>query len=191
MVYVPTTPLTAYLSTAGAGLYKSTNDGTSWTESGLAGLIVPCLEVAPDDPTTLYTSTDGSGSVYLTTNAGSTWTSLNLPSSTTNDLAISPAAPSILFAATGNGIYKYNGAWSASGLEGLHVTTIPAHPSNTKILYDGKTSGAYTTTNAGTTWQEGPSELKGVWVNSIQINPNDPVEVFFTTYGHGVLRLSP
>jgi hypothetical protein len=191
MVFAPTNPLSAYIGTAGAGVYKSTDDGFSFSPSGLSGLTVRCLEVAPNDPARLYACTDGSGSVRRSTNGGASWTSLNLPAGTANDLAISPASPAVLFAATDVGVYKYVAGWIASGLNGLNVTAIAAHPTNPNLIYAGTSSGAYLSSDGGATWQPGPSELEGVRIHSIQFDPNNPDLVYFTTYGHSVLRLSP
>jgi photosystem II stability/assembly factor-like uncharacterized protein len=191
MVFAPASPLTAYLGTAGAGVYKSIDDGATWSASGLAGLTVRCLAVKPDNPLVVFAGTDGSGSVRRTINGGSTWTSLNLPTGTAYALAIPDTDPSVLYVATDSGIYKYNGSWSTSGLEGRYVTTLAIHPSNANLLYAGTTSGAFVSTNGGLSWEPGPDELEGIWVRSIRIDPNNPDIVYFTTYNHSVLRLSP
>ena len=108
-----------------------------------------------------------------------------------NSLAISSADPSTLYAATDIGVYKYDGDWSLSGLDGLYVTAIALHPQQETILFAGTSSGAYVSSDGGLTWQPGPGELDGVWVHAIQVDPNNPDIIYFTTEGHGILRLSP
>jgi photosystem II stability/assembly factor-like uncharacterized protein len=191
MVFAPTTPPTAYVGTAGAGVYKSSDDGFSFSPSGLSGLTVHCLEVAPNNPARLYACTDGDGSIRRSIDGGGTWTSLKLPFGTANDLAISAASPTVLFVASDVGVYKHVSFWSVCGLAWDNVTAIAAHPTNPNLIYAGTSSGAYLSSDGGATWQPGPSELEGVRIHSIQFDPNNPDLVYFTTYGHSVLRLSP
>ena len=191
LVFDPIDSNVAYLGIENRGLYKSDDYGSSWTPSGLKGLTVRSLKLAPDDPTTIYACTNGSGSVYRSTDGAETWTNLELPSGTAFDLAVLTSNPNILFVATDLGIYKYDGEWTFTSPSEHVVTAIVAHPSKHNQLYAGTTSGAYYSVDGGANWHPGPAELDGIWIRSIQIDPNNPDIIYFTTKNHGVLRISP
>src|SRR5207244_3960097 len=56
LVISPSTPTTLYAGTLG-GVFKSTDAGSSWTNTGLT--YVHALAINPSTPTTLYAGTDG------------------------------------------------------------------------------------------------------------------------------------
>lgn len=60
-----------------SGFYKTTNGGTNWFESNLGISVsrIPCFELAPSTPTTIYIS-NYIISCYKTTNSGDDWTKL-------------------------------------------------------------------------------------------------------------------
>ena len=121
----PTNPDIVYVAAIGQafgkntarGVFKTVDGGASWEKvfyhSDSVG--VSDLELAPDDPNTIYagawrgerkpwTITSGSseGGVYKSTDAGKTWTKLSkgLPSKLTGkiDFAVSPADPNVVYA---------------------------------------------------------------------------------------------
>jgi hypothetical protein len=68
----PATPATLYAGIDGAGVYQSSDSGTTWTASsvGLTSLQVKALTL--QDANTLYAGTVGG--VFVSGNAGATWT---------------------------------------------------------------------------------------------------------------------
>ncbi len=92
-----------FAGTDGAGIYLSTNNGTTWTQidSGLTDTYVNAIVVSG---TNLFAGTN-SGGVFLSTNSGTSWTAINtgLTNTYVNALAVFHAN---LFAGT-NG----SGAW--------------------------------------------------------------------------------
>jgi photosystem II stability/assembly factor-like uncharacterized protein len=121
----PTNPDIVYVAAIGQafgknterGVFKTVDGGASWEKvfyhSDSVG--VSDLELAPDDPNTIYagawrgerkpwTITSGSseGGVYKSVDAGKTWTKLSkgLPSKLTGkiDFAVSPADPKVVYA---------------------------------------------------------------------------------------------
>ena len=95
-----------------AGVFLSTNDGTSWTAAGLTTSIVNELAVSPGSGgsgTSIFAGTVGGG-VFLSSNNGNSWTAVNtgLANTTVNAFAVLPASGgsgTILFAGTGGGVF--------------------------------------------------------------------------------------
>ncbi|MFO0930837.1 MAG: sialidase family protein [Gemmataceae bacterium] len=119
-VFDPGNPATMYTGTAGGGIWKTTNSGSTWTPIGdlLANLAIASLAIAPGG-TTLYAGTgegafnvDGirGAGIFKSTDSGATWTQLaNTANSNfyyVNDLVISPNSASTLYAATRTGVWR-------------------------------------------------------------------------------------
>jgi len=78
LVLDPANPSTLYLATSvpylfynGAGIWKSTDGGATWTQSGLSGIRVQHMVMDPADASHLWACTDAG--LYQTTNAGGSW----------------------------------------------------------------------------------------------------------------------
>jgi photosystem II stability/assembly factor-like uncharacterized protein len=191
MVFDPAIPLTAYMGTDGVGVYKTSDDGETWTSSGLSGLTVRDLEFSPADPNLIYAATNGSGSVYLSPDSGGNWGNLILPGVTAYSLAIPPSDPDLIYAGTSSGFYIFDGlSWAASGLGGFEVYDLVLHPSNPDIIYAGTHNSAFISYDGGVNWELGPEELLGIRIESIHFDPNDPGVIYYNTRAHGVLRVS-
>ncbi len=119
-VFDPTTPSTMYTGTAGGGVWKTTNGGTTWTPVGdlLANLAIASLAIAPGG-TTLYAGTgegafnvDGirGAGIFKSTDSGATWSQLTSTANSNfyyvNDIVISPNSASTLYAATRTGVWR-------------------------------------------------------------------------------------
>jgi uncharacterized repeat protein (TIGR02543 family) len=192
----PLTPSTLYAGTGGSGVFRSTNDGTTWTavNTGLTDPWIWSLAVNPLTPTTLYAGTDGRG-VFRSTNSGTTWTAVNtgLTNPHVSSLAIDPLTPSTLYAGTdGRGVFRSTDSgttWTAvnTGLTNPHVSSLAIHPLTPTTLYAGTTGGVFRSTNSGTTWTMANTGLTNSWVWSLAINPLTPSTLYVGTVG-GVFR---
>ncbi len=114
----PSNPNVIYRGTAGGGVWKTTDGGTTWTPltDDLGNLSIGAVAVAPSKPQTVYVGTgegalgidgiDGIGFIR-STDGGVTW---SLPVSVLApkffDLNVHPANPDELLAATSQGIQK-------------------------------------------------------------------------------------
>ena len=114
----PSNPSVIYRGTAGGGVWKTTDGGTTWKPltDDLGNLSIGAVAVAPSKPQTVYVGTgegalgidgiDGIGFIR-STDGGATWT---LPVSVLApkffDLNVHPAKPDELLAATSEGIQK-------------------------------------------------------------------------------------
>jgi photosystem II stability/assembly factor-like uncharacterized protein len=103
-------PIRGQSSTYGDGVYRSTDQGRTWTHVGLrASRQISALRVHPSNPDVAYAAVQGDrwqGSaergIYRTTDGGTTWTKvlagLNATSGA-SDLSMDPTNPRILYAA--------------------------------------------------------------------------------------------
>jgi photosystem II stability/assembly factor-like uncharacterized protein len=103
-------------SMAGAGVYKSTDAGATWTHMGLAGThTIPRIVIHPTDPDTVYVASSGhewtydsNRGVFKTTDGGKTWQKVLFIDEQTGaiDLVMDPSDPNKLYAATWQRIRK-------------------------------------------------------------------------------------
>jgi len=146
------------------GLFKSTDAGTSWVDTGLQ-YTVDALAVAPQTPALVYAAS-GPG-VFKSTNGGASWVSTGSFGHGISQLIVDPQNAATLYALTNIGIYKSTDAaanWSAvnSGLPFTpYITTLALDPQNSNTLYattdqveyyvNGQ-SQIFRTTNGGRSW---------------------------------------
>src|SRR5256885_10222887 len=111
----PMTPGTLYAGTGGGGVFKSTNGGGSWVNTGLTNnLFVTTLAIDPQAPATLYAG--GGNGVFKSTDGGGSWTAAYFSFSVTT-LAIDPQTPATLYAGTyGGGAYKRRSGEHTAGI---------------------------------------------------------------------------
>ena len=120
------------------GLFKSTDAGTSWVDTGLQ-YTVDALAVAPQTPALMYAAS-GPG-VLKSTNGGASWVSTGSFGHGISKLIVDPQNAATLYAETNIGVYKSTDAaanWSAinSGLPFTpEINTLALDPQNSNTLY--------------------------------------------------------
>lgn len=116
----PTSPLTMWMGSAGGGVWRTYDGGSTWTPVGdqLASLAVNALALDPNSTNTLYAGTGegyytsdaiGGFGIFRSTDGGTTWA--QLPSTAVfthvNRIAVDPANSSIILASVQpGGIYR-------------------------------------------------------------------------------------
>jgi len=93
-----------FAGTGVGGVFLSTNNGTSWTATGLKRAWVCALAVSPNGAggTNLFAGTEGG--VFLSTNNGTSWTATGL---TNRDVIAFAVSGTNLFAGTwGGGVWR-------------------------------------------------------------------------------------
>ena len=160
------------------GVFRSTNNGISWAQTGLMNHNIWCLAVSPNGTggTNLFAGTYGDG-VFLSTNDGDSW---NLVDNglTDPDVRALVISGTNMFAWTfGDGVVlsTNNGAnWTQTGLhEWVNALAI----SGTNIFAATDTSGIYRSTNNGGTWTQSKSNRE--WVVALTVSGSS---VFAATY---------
>ncbi len=168
---------TVYAGTRSAGVFKTTNAGTSWAPArgGLTFYPIRSLAVNPVNTNVIYAGTDYDG-VWKSTDGGTTWvkTSNGLADLIVFRLIIDPGHPDTIYAALGGGvalsignIYKsVNGGltWErkdngiASTEDGKYtqgaVEMIALDPDTPAQLYTATIyfSGVFASSDGGETW---------------------------------------
>jgi tetratricopeptide (TPR) repeat protein len=167
-------------SSSGPSVYKSTNDGSTWTNmsSGLPGTdggYVQGISADPSDVNLVYAGT--TEGLYKTTNGGSSWTYKDIGIGSVNIKAVivHPTNTGVVYAVTDSEtdprfFRSTNGGqnWSelSTGLPKARVLTLDIDPVHLNQVYAATAEGVYSFThtwtgnvNANTTFKTGQTYL--------------------------------
>ena len=163
---VPGAPDTIYVGTASGGIFKSTNQGTSWTpifDRVDAMMSIGDLAVAPSNPNVVWAGTGEAnnrqssswgGGVYKSVDAGRTWTHVGLDQT-------------------------------------RHIGRIVIHPRNPEIVYVAAVGhlwgpnaerGVFKTSDGGRSWQKVLFVDDNTGATDIVMDPQDPETLFAAMY---------
>jgi phosphodiesterase/alkaline phosphatase D-like protein len=87
------------------GIFISTNNGVSWTYSGLANIKIFKLTFSPNGAGGINLFAGTESGVYLSTNNGTNWTSINTGFPSLTAVSAIALSGTNLFAGTGSGVY--------------------------------------------------------------------------------------
>jgi photosystem II stability/assembly factor-like uncharacterized protein len=138
-----------------AALFRSTDDGATWTEAdaGLVARSVTTLAVDPLDPRLLYAGTGGSfiypgNGVWKSTDGGASWAMAGdeLQGRTITAVAVSPL--SVVWAATDGSVFRGAGggaAWSdrTDGLQAVTIHELLIDPADPRRVYAATSGGVW------------------------------------------------
>ena len=154
-----------YMGTAGGGVWKTTDAGSSWSciSDGYFGGSIGAVAVSESDPNIIYV---GEGEQTLRGNVSS-----------------------------GNGIWKSMDAgetWKFIGLEGSeHIARIRIHPTNPDLVYiaaignlwkPNETRGIYRSNDGGQNWEKILYESNKAGVGDLVLDPNNPRIIYAATW---------
>jgi photosystem II stability/assembly factor-like uncharacterized protein len=163
----PTNQNVIYLGAASGGVFKSTDQGNSFTPifDQNASLSIGDIALAPSNPNIVWVGTgepnngrgsvtyDGQG-VYKSTDAGITWTSMGLQNTkVTGRIAIHPTNPNIVFVATMGNLFG-----------------------------NGPNRGLYKTTDGGLTWNNVLFMNDSTGAVEVAFDPVNPSVMYATTW---------
>ncbi|MFB6258159.1 MAG: T9SS type A sorting domain-containing protein [Flavobacteriales bacterium] len=199
IAFHPKDQTTIYAGAASGGLWKSTDDGATWTpmtdQQPVLG--VSQILIHPSDPDTMYLATgDGDGSdtysvgVLKSLDGGNTWSKVGWNLTQADNIRIhhmvmNEEDPRTLLASTDNGLYKsLNGGndWYqvASGRYG----DIAYHPTDTSIVYAYYSgSSTFMRSNDGgqsfSSISNGTPDPANIGRIEIAVSQDDPSRVYF------------
>ncbi|WP_188598906.1 VPS10 domain-containing protein [Polaribacter pacificus] len=185
------------------GVYKSTDAGETWTQSGTTGisatnLNITALAVNTTDENSVYIGLRGDG-LFHSTDGGANWTNIGqgMPDQTIHGIALADNN-SIIYAATkSKGVYKStdNGNNWTQVLSEVNTSTdfptkllmsIAVNPTNKKNIVVGDIhTGVYMTTDAGANWTNINQGLANRAITSLAFS-SDGKTLFTGTKGSGV-----
>jgi hypothetical protein len=179
LAIAPTWPATVFAAT-NAGVYRSTDDGASWTTVA-AYDYATALAVDPVTPMTVYAGFAPTPSNYFavhkSTDGGITW-------SNTGFLDLQYPAPvralsisgSTVYAATDAGVYRSRsgGAWIHVG-PFFSAHALVADPMDPSIVYAGTPDGVVRSTSSGDQWSP---VMSGLQIDVLVMAPGAPWTVY-------------
>lgn len=144
---------TIFAGTYSNGVFRSTDDGNSWTnaDTGLTNMDISAFAVSPDGAVFAGTSVG----VFRSTDKASSWAPINagLTEESVSSLQVTTDG-SMLFAGTGDGMFWYDGkSWSRVDTTGLGNNRIVSFA----VSSDGST--AFAGTMAAGVWKRSVAEL--------------------------------
>lgn len=206
----PADKRTLYATGFGKGVYKSADDGASWTlkNNGISGNLNAWNLVMLPDGTLYLLVTRGldngrtvDGALFKSTDGAENWVKAGLPSGVNfpNDLCYDPKNPQRMYMACwpestaggekGGGLYiTENGgkSWSRLYDEASHVYGVAVDPEKTETLYIGTFEGSILRSDdGGKNW----ARLGGYdfnWAKTPIIDPYNKGMLYITTFGSSV-----
>ncbi|NHN27172.1 hypothetical protein FIA58_015930 [Flavobacterium jejuense] len=206
IAFHPSDPNTIYVGAPSGGFWKSTDNGTTWTEfsNGLTRLGVSSIVINPSNPDIIYIGTGDRDSgdapgygVWISTDGGVTWNPRNsgMGNRTINELLMDPSNPNIMLAASSNQvIYRtVNGgvSWTASASLGNNPKDIAFHPTNSNIVYVSGTR-FHKSTDGGVTFTQITNGVPtGSQRIALAVSVNQPNWVYLLAGGgNGLIEIS-
>jgi len=159
--------------TTSVGVYKSTDGGVNWSQTGLNPSNSPSsmndIYINPSNSNMLWVATNNG--VYKTTDGGTNWNQIPTLTGNVKDIKLKPGDPSIVYAVTTSRFYKStNGGDTFSMvLSGLPTSSgrlvIDVTPNNSDYVYVFRSSGSavsvYRSTNSGSSFLPRTTSISG------------------------------
>lgn len=165
-----------YVATS-AGVYKTTNNGGTWTATGLFDKDV--RSIAYDDQGNLFAGVWGYG-MYKSTDNGATWTVINTGLHCLNIGALTVGANGDLYVGSyGNGVFKSTDggdSWFNVNM-GYAWTWSLAASSNGNVYAGTYGGGVFVSTDNGASWSQFNAGLNNLFIYNITVDAGNNVYV--------------
>ena len=177
--------------TGSAGVYVSTNNGTSWAAGGI-GLYQIDTRVLAVTGAGMLAGTFGSGA-FRSIDDGASWTAVNFGLINTNVRCLINTGAGIMAGTANDGIYFSNNSgrtWALNNLRNMNVWTLASNATQFGLtVLAGTSGGVFRSRNLGTVWENVSSGLSDSVVKALAltgyINPvafvGTASGVFFST----------
>jgi ligand-binding sensor domain-containing protein len=181
----PANPSTVFASAWGAGVFKSSNGGESWTNVNTDLTYTTSLAIDPSAPGTVYAGT-WNGGVFKSSDGGAIWRAMNTGLTMTHPavdaLVIDPSTPSTIYAGTPAGVFRSNNggeSWTAInvGLADTNVYSLAVDPSAPATLYAGTFSGIFKTIDRGESWSFSYG-YNNASIVALAVDPSAPSNIY-------------
>jgi hypothetical protein len=184
---IVTTGASTVYAASDSGVFRSTDNGATWSLSSTGLSVNGAIRGLAVDPTNdqrLYAAT-GDG-IFVTTNGGATWALAGTLTQGTTCVSVAPSSAATLYACAGGTIYRstnsgLNWSVSASGLDFPFNVSFSSQDAN--VAYASSQGGVVKTTNGGASWSainSGlPSPAVVYWVTA---NPTDANVVYAASW---------
>ena len=184
----------------GNGIFEVTNKGLEWKALGGTNKPVLDLAVDPSDTKNIAFIADAP---FITWDGGKTWQRIELEADTYTSVAMSTANPSLIFVGAvldGKGLFfvslddgknwvrrsflpetewSVKPIWvSISDESKDFIKVIETHPTDENILFAGTNSALLKSEDKGFTWKRVDSTFHRTDILGIEINPQNPNEVY-------------
>jgi photosystem II stability/assembly factor-like uncharacterized protein len=203
LVVDPTHPHTLYAGTLDGGVFQSTDGAASWHYSGLSTELILSLAIDPTNSDKVYAGT--LSGPYASSDGGSSWTALDdqlrheCACYGNEGVTVDPRDSSVIYFTTldGGGLVTRDGAASWSPLTAGLATRSPKHftfaPSDPNIVYAGSnnyvgSAGVFKSTDGGQTWSNKSLGNPGIYVWTLDVDPNDANTIYADTSGLGLFK---
>lgn len=208
IAFDPLNPKTIYIGAADGGLWRSFDNGVTWTPltDTMPALSVADIAIDPVNPKRIFIATgDGFGygnpfwggtysiGVWATTDGGATWnpTGLTLAvalNRTIRRLAMHPRNPQILMAASSAGLFRTtDGGVTWTSVLSNSTFDVEFDPSDGRVVY-ATTNQVLKSTNAGATFAALSASCAGTRYN-IEVAQSNP-KVLYTLCTSGTVQKS-
>ncbi|MEW6367897.1 MAG: hypothetical protein AB1714_24975 [Acidobacteriota bacterium] len=187
----PIDPNVLWAGTDGAGIWKSSDRGLSWTavNDGLPREYqrgaIPLLAVDPTDPARLFARVEDWDApryvgLYRSTNGGRSWHRrlVDETNGRVTCICFNPFTSGVVYAGVeGVGIFRSTDCgdtWQQSNeeLANLYVRSLAVHPSDGDIVFAGTERGVFISTDAGVSWSQRGLARERVF--AIAVDPRSP-----------------
>jgi photosystem II stability/assembly factor-like uncharacterized protein len=157
------------------GVYRSTDNGTNWSEvdTGLTNKKILSIAVSG---TMLFVGTDGGG-VFRSTDSGASWTAINTGLTNQRVFTITSNATT-LFVGTNSGVFVSTDSginWTspATAPQG-YITSLGVNDSNTFAgTGDVDAHGVFRSTDNGTSWTAANAGIAHDWIEALAVTGKD------------------
>ncbi len=164
-----------------AGVFRSTNNGTSWVKFGATSLLTKALADLPNGALLIGTNAGvvkfaADGSSFAAMSTGLTNRSVNTLWAGTDGRT---------FVGTEDGLYRLDSVtWVPVSVSGSALKVIDIAVSGQTLAFAARDSGVYLSTNNGQLWQHKTAGIEGLSVNAIVLTAQD--QLYAATEKNGV-----